>query len=53
MTDTRTKSVTRPPVASGNGYLEFEKPLVRIEDELGNIEALQAEPSRPSSARRP
>ncbi len=50
MTDTRTKSVTRPPVASGNGYLEFEKPLVRIEDELGNIEALQADSPRDLSA---
>lgn len=50
MTDTRTKSVTAPPVASGNGYLEFERPLARIEHELGTIEALQVESRRDLSA---
>ena len=50
MTDTRAKSVTGPAVAGGNGYLEFERPLARIELELGNIEALQLESRRDVSA---
>ena len=50
MTDTRSKSVTGPAVAGGNGYLEFERPLARIELELGNIEALQLESRRDLSA---
>ena len=50
MTDTRAKSVSGPPVASGNGYLEFERPLARIEHELGKIEALQVESPRDLSA---
>ncbi len=50
MTDTRARSVTGPPVASGNGYLEFERPLARIESELSKIEALQAESPRDLSA---
>ncbi len=50
MTDTRAKSVTGSPVASGNGSLEFERPLARIEHELGQIEALQVESQRDLSA---
>ncbi|MCZ6654367.1 MAG: acetyl-CoA carboxylase carboxyltransferase subunit alpha [Planctomycetota bacterium] len=50
MTDTRAKSVSGPPVASGNGSLEFERPLARIEHELGKIEALQVESPRDLSA---
>jgi acetyl-CoA carboxylase carboxyl transferase subunit alpha len=49
MANTQAKSVTASPVASGNGYLEFEKPLVRIEHELGEIEALQLESKRDMS----
>ena len=50
MTNTRTKSGARSSAASGNGYLEFERPLARIEDELGKIEALQVESHRELSA---
>ncbi len=34
------------PAASGNGYLEFERPLARIEQELGRIEIQQAHSKR-------
>ena len=34
------------PAASGNGYLEFERPLARIEQELGRIETQQAHSKR-------
>ncbi len=50
MTDARAKSVRGPSVASGNGCLEFERPLARIEHELGQIEALQVESQRDLSA---
>lgn len=44
---------TRPPgVVSngGNGYLEFEKPLARIEQEIAELEKRQAETGRDLSA---
>lgn len=44
------KSASGTPAVSGSGYLEFEKPLARIEQEIAQLESLQAESKRDLSA---
>lgn len=44
---TRTSGIS---AASGNGYLEFERPLARIEQEIAQLEAQQAESRRDLSS---
>ena len=42
----KISGVAEPSAASGNGFLEFERPLARIEQELAHIEAQQTESKR-------
>lgn len=46
MAGTKLNHPSPPSAASGSGYLDFEKPLARIEQELAHIEAMQVESKR-------
>ncbi len=50
MGGTRITSAANSSAASGSGYLEFERPLARIEQELTQIEARQVGSKRDLSA---
>jgi acetyl-CoA carboxylase carboxyl transferase subunit alpha len=50
MASTVASDASTPAVASGAGYLEFEKPLLRIQQEIEQLEARQGEDGRDFSA---
>ncbi len=50
MADTNTTEAKVSAAASGAGYLDFEKPLFRIQSEIAELEARQAEDGRDFSA---
>ena len=47
---TSATDASTPAAASGAGYLEFEKPLLRIQQEIEQLEARQGEDGRDFSS---
>ena len=50
MSNSKTTEATASAAASGSGYLDFEKPLFRIQIEISELEARQADDGRDFSA---